>query len=533
MTLVLVGLLMIALLVSAAFAVDVGTVYNSRRQAQAAVDAGALAGGLSMADPAAGAPVDRRVALTTWVKYLTYQDISFGFTDNTDITPAEWNAAWQTCVATGAYPSEYTQTAPATTVSSDPVWPAGGATSCIRFSDSRQRLWVRVPDLAVQTAFARVVGIEELDVSAEAEIELGFETPAGVLPFGVPIASAGNSAVCLAFSTSIPNGDGCNGGTTGNWGLLDFSVYGNLQNGATAQVSCAPSNKNNRMAFNTAWGVDHPLSVYGGTVRNDQTLCSSQTNGRPDWFSLPNEVSTGTGSINNGDFEDGMLQGITARYGLPAADGRLERGGTTVVVNSNQNQRIDNTPLWTYLEDWSVLQTRGAPATCNKSGISTKAAMNTCLSAWVTQYANTGSAPVLFRENLGDAVRFGWVPVIEDPTNPCVAVTGGCQSGTGTFPNGNKDVRIKAVRAVWLQTSYFKCSNAGGGRCATIHNPGQSNAGSGNCSDVNTTCGLPGTGNNDAMEAVSAFLLRDGMLPQSVRDTGIGRAQELRVELIG
>jgi hypothetical protein len=564
-TMPIVGVMLVSVLAFAGFAVDLGTAYGYRRQAQAAADAGSLGGGQALTNTAL-TTTGRLDRAAVFVKYLTYNDVV-----QQGITPAQWNAAWASCTD----PQRLAVTAPATSVSAVPVWPADASgTQCISFSTNGQRMRVRTPNQLVRTSFASLVGVKSWNASAGATVEITLNPGGGVLPYGIPQSAAGANEVCLkAGAGNVPD-PLCSGGDTGNFGLLDISLYGNVSIGN--QFECAGSNNaHDRSAFNTALGVDHPLSLFpsvGGNPyatgaqpdntafrKNDATTCNA-TN-PPDWVAQPNALDVDTGN-SMGGVQMGMIDGWSGTlFGVGATKGRLAQGSNQKRLVQLGRDDLDDWGLWNYINP--ALTSATIPASCVASSFDSgsSAWLNTNTInppagyfAQIPAYARTttvnGVTQPLYKQTLPnkskwhmmrclrdyiavgytvplfgkdsdgdstnghydimDSPRFAYVPQLWDDFD------------SGSSVNNNGGVRIWVRRAVFLETGYWGCNNGSGG-CDAAWSPQEGVDAVG--------FGAVGTSAAD-LDAMSALVIRAPMLPTEIQDLGPGGANQIGVQLI-
>jgi hypothetical protein len=540
-----VAVMMIVLLAFVAFAVDLGAAYAVRRQSQSAADSAVLGAAQEMLE------TGNRAGSASYAKTLSHDSVAL------HPSTSEWEAAFAGCNDPGAL------AAPAPSGGLPAVWGGTGATSCVSFSANNQRVRVRIPVQDVDASFARLVGFETFNISTTAEAVINFTAAGGgALPYAITGANAGLLEVCLnvgAGNVPVPL---CQGGTTGNFGALDWSVYGNQA--ATAWVaagqttvalptSCSsnssPLNASQRLALADMLGIDHPLSgvrPFGNSgsydpsdVRNDRTVCSLSS--PPNFFARPNEAPTQTGNSVSAGTSNGLIGGMTLS-GLQLR-GRFDRycglgmGWSCVnLYNNGSNVRgaagspIDNTPLWHFLSgDLTVGAPgqfsrsdgtfRSVPASCLPAAFSsnpTKAQLAQCFSDYeaggygAVVDSNGDRGTVLFgKDSDGDplndlvdimeAPRFGFVPLLWNQT----------------WPTGQSDpVQIKSFRPVYFQTMLLGCNN---NTCDGVHNPGQP------WTQINS---------NKKLDAISAMAIRTSMLPVEARDVAPAAAKDLRITLV-
>lgn len=428
---ILVAASLVMLMGFAAVTVDVGAAFNERRQDQSAADMAAMVavqfarGSANLATAADNGATQAMIVANSTL-------------DN----PAA--ADWAAC--------------------SDPApLPVVSAVSpCISFSSNLQRSRVVVPTIAVATTFGQVLGQSSIDTSAFAEAQGLLGQEGKVLPFGLPGAAANDTEVCLRTNNNTP--PPCDGPDQGNFGTLDFAIYGYAD---ITNTACNP-NPQHALETNMVVGVDHPLGIVDGQVRTDAGYC-------PIFNARPNHVQgqTGIGSA----LYPGMVTG-TSHYLDGSYPGRLARGGNRITVEAG-SPRLDNTPLWAYIDGGSA-----KPASCGS--VSDSAGMAQCISDW-----RSGSyGDPLFRISIDTAVRFGAVP----------------QLTAGAWGNGTQLYGIADLIPVYIQGTFWKCT--GGTTCDIIHYPGDPAASSGVGASVNGANRLNG---------ISAFVLDLDMLPEPLR----------------
>ena len=433
-TLIIFMLVIVVLMGFAAFAVDVAAALAQRRQNQAAVDLGALAGLQFMVDRSRAAAVGDA---EQEIMRLTHASI------NVDVTPDAWADAWRTCID-ATKPVEFSVTA---------------TSDCVSFTPNLERLRVRLPTIAVETSFGRILGRDVIETTAVATVGLAVPSGGAVLPFALA-AGDGGSHVCLKTGANPKTIDPCDGGDTGNFGFLDITQFGSV---AAGTVQSCTGDTTDRLASNVAGGVDHPLGTApssGAPSHDDRTACLAQTYG-----ARPYTVVTETGNGKGDALHAGFVAGVDGRPGrLTASDGTATVAGYA----------IDDTPLWDHLS------TDGR-AFCG--AVANHDDLASCMDGW-----SVGD-PVLFDGSVGDAARFAWVPTL----------------WSESLGNGSSDHHLKGFEAVYVQTTLWSCTAAS---CSAVHDPGEPLAGS-----------APGRGSLK-LDAASAFRLRPGMLPDELADRG-------------
>jgi Flp pilus assembly protein TadG len=439
-SLLLVVLAMVVLLGFAGIAIDGAAAWSLRRQAQSAVDTGGVAGALFTAGKTQAAAV---ADATNEVVRITYNTL------DPDMTPAQWAAEWATCTDPNK-PAEFTVT---------------GSSDCVSFTSNLDTLRVTTPTTPWITTFGQVIGFDQIDVRATAEVDTEQQDNGGVLPFALPGVAGSDGEICLKTGpnpTSLPP---CDGPASGNFGFLDFSVFGDP--GAGVPSICQGGN--DRLENNIALGVDHPLGVassFPAPLHSDRIACNDGN-----FNAQPYNVDTQTGNVAQA-LDDGLVD--QTGTGVP---GRL-RNSTTVI--NVRGHLVDNKPLWEYFNG------NGA-AVCGT--ISDHDGLISCLTNPANFSAGQWSAGVIFQEGVIDSPRFGWVPLTYEPT----------------LGPGGATVTFQEFRPVFIQTTFWGC-NAGG--CDIEWDPGEA---------------APGPGaNNIRVEAASAVQIPLLALPESLRKVAPG-----------
>jgi hypothetical protein len=311
-TLLFTAVIMIGMMLFLALVIDVGQVMLHRRQDQAAADTAVLAGTMVRYDEA---------ALKTTVVDLLNANLPSG-----NFTLADLN----TC-ASEPLPSGWSTYPTANCLAHDAYW---------------TELRLRVPTRSVETAFAKVGGINQIDHTAFAEAKIARSV--SVLPFAIPSNASGHQ--CLKVGNSSLPDNLCDQNIQGNFGDLDFTQWGNPAKGTTTDCTGTTA----QYADNLAMGVDHDLYRYTGaastlaglladpTFVEDDSHCpwkKPRINGAPTGNgNQPNIVGKGVFG-DPGDFPDG-------------GPGRLRRlsslGWTTTTTVSGDP--VDDTPLWEYID---------------------------------------------------------------------------------------------------------------------------------------------------------------------------------------
>ncbi|MGH8998036.1 MAG: TadE/TadG family type IV pilus assembly protein [Acidimicrobiia bacterium] len=459
--LVLVALTMVVLLGMTAFVVDIGRGQNERRSSVTAAD-GATLGGIQYIRSSHSVAQNEAMELARQSLPATYTD-------------AEWAASWAPAAAPAngcpaSAPAGY-QFAP--------------NTKCMMFNTAGSRMRVRIPNQIIETAFAGVLGVDELKTSAMAEAEIDIPGFGGVLPFGLPFKGPGGGEACLKDSSgghAIPPCDGPDGG---NFGYLDSPQYGNTGMGTSTRCT---GSTNEVLRQNIIVGIDHILDEYTGPGPYVDPTPSATARYDQCFNSAPNTLNHETGSKSN-HFDYGLVR-ADDELGHPA---RLRQGAWP--KRSVTGVQLDDKPLWEFIPNTTIV---GAPASCQRSAFTanpTKAQLLTCF----TDYNATGTAPLFTADTVdpGDGVydiqlspRFAFVPEFHS---------------TNVDSGSSHSYTVNRFRPIFIQTVFFGCK--GGDKCNVIFNPGES---------------LAGTGGEGDAESMSVMLFKDSMLPASILANGPG-----------
>lgn len=441
-TLVVVVISLVVLLGFSAIAIDAAAAWALRRQDQSAADTGALAGALFTAGK------DQATAVadaTDEVIRITYDTV------DPDMSLAQWRARWLGCV--------------------DPAKPAifavTGASDCISFTSNLNKIRVQTPDIPWRTSFARVIGFDEVHTSAVAEVDTELTGGGGVLPFAMPASAAGTGEICLKTGSNPKTISPCDGPDEGNFGFLDYTVFGDPEAG----ISSICNGGNSRLENNIAEGIDHPLGEIATPPATSYTDRDACTDGN--FNAQPYQVDTKTGNISHA-LDDGLVD-VTGT-GVP---GRLRNSDNTVNVRGHA---IDNTPLWSYL-------TAAGQSYCGTP--TSHDALIACLDG----YRASGATAVLFTEDLGNSPRFGWVPLLHQ----------------STLGPGSTTVAIADFQPVYIQTTFWGCNAAS---CDIEWDPGEAQPG-------------PGS-SNVLVEAATAIEIPEAALPENLRNVAPGTTGQTR-----
>lgn len=482
-TVVIVAFCLVVLMGFAAVAVDSGVLFSDRRQQQSAADGGALA-----AIQFAQTGLTSGIGCTgTGATYATCRGAEEAIAVVDGTLPGRYPLSdWLACTDPDK-PAKFTRTS----VITGP---------CISFTNNFQESRVVMPGTDVDTTFARIIGTDSVNVGSFAEAKLDIEQSADILPFAIGPTGAGQSQSCLyAQSTAQLDITPCEASSSGNFGKLDLSLYGNTTLGTT-QV-CGNTFPQEKMATNLATGADHPLekgSDSPGTV-NEVTNC-------PNIANPVDEIPVQTGSAAQG-ISDGLFYGVGPPAITPSLEGRLmckdgdsgelpgKISSSCINVWAAFPEALDHTPLWQFIDPGANAEASGQ---CPSGGIDNRAEMSACLAAW-RAWPGTHTIP-LFTDSLRTSPRFAAVPILSsDPSG-----------GSGNYS-------IIDFRPVYIETIYMKCN---ANSCDTIHSPGEASAGACPSTVLPTTsaCGYGGNGNPNAIEALTGYVMTEDMLPASIRE---------------
>ena len=239
-TLVMASILMVTLLVFAAIAVDLANGRQVRRHARATADAASLAAAQDLPD-----------GPTVVATVKTYAEDNMGI-------PA---SAWVGCDD----PDHLT----------DMPDYAANTNECISTDEALTQVRVNLPVTEVDTTFANVFGVSDLNVTAAAVAEANLNRDDRVIPSTVA-ASAGSGNLCIE---NAGNDAACAARTSGN--------FGSFESPRVSLYKPTSSVQNNSLRINYSMGVDHALSIYssGTTKVCDGTIkspCTASNLSSPD-----------------------------------------------------------------------------------------------------------------------------------------------------------------------------------------------------------------------------------------------------------
>ena len=312
----------------AAVAVDVGSGFTERRANQTAADTAAVAGMLwsligtssntlqeGLDEAKATADANTRGALT--------------------------QAAWDACVDPDAL----------SLLSSDPVLGLTGGSPCISWNAGFTTMRVRLPMQPTDTTFGRVLGVATLFTSAEAEASITGLGLGGSLPSGALGNAGGGTEICIKTGTAGSASESCGSPSTGDFQNFRPYFYTEVDPAINPPSECTSGEQTNPISRTFADGIDHYFTSAPGAdagLRENGAGCPSFPGP-----AFPDHVETAAG-YQNLDITQGLVLGGDWD-GLFA--GRLERGpylsnaaGTSPNGFEIFDRRIDNRPLWSYID---------------------------------------------------------------------------------------------------------------------------------------------------------------------------------------
>jgi hypothetical protein len=473
-TALLVAMSMLVLMGFAALAIDIGLAMNERRQDQSAADVGSLAA-LQFAQPNLGC--SGSACLSQAEANGANEAIVVANASLDDPTLADWSDG----ALCGAPPS-------------GEGFNVTSVSPCVAFTNGFDRAWVKIPTIASPNSFGKLFGSDSTNVSAYAIADQDFENPGPVLPFLLPGNAGSTDYNCLKTGPN-PSWGVCEDlPTVGNFGSMDFFLYGNIDRNSTQKCT---GDTNGRLISNIARGVDHPLGLHptgSGAGTQEPDNCPN-LGAEPDMA----QGQAGVGSA----LENGLIYGGSS-YSLDGNpyDGLLEDGSGFLVRNAGGGKplvRVDDTPLWDFLAS-------GIPGP-DCAGVNTPAEMLTCI-AW----AKANSA-VIFDDSIITAQRFGFTPKVAEPD----------------FLSPGAFYHIVGYQPVYADTTYYGCS-AGPNQCDIIHTPGVANADPCPPDAQWVTCGTAGP-HTAALNAVTAYVLSADILPDVARSPSPGDDGQRRFNL--
>lgn len=455
----IVGLVILILLVFAAFAVDFGAAWAERREAQTAADSGVMGAALQYLV----APPDEDGIYDLVSTYSNANISGPGFTfDN-----------WDSCVDPDR-PAGY---AP---LGSSGTWDSaenGGGLDLIDCISIKQAgaepavLRVRMPEQDMPTAFAKLIGIDTISVTAFAEAEILITEASDILPFSLPADPSAEECLGTPPSGQLPPDNApCTGPVSGNFGMLDVWWFGaDNETHDTLSDGC-PSKPpfTKRTPYNLSVGIDHPITEWprdpddpnapyigpgiGVNLPNIHPAAEVCENAGTDV--IPYVIQTETGNTVT-VLEDGFF-GVP-QFGTANLPGRLrqiapidDRITATIsdeddrlAFNENSGSyTVDNLGMWEYLDQTfidatSECHTNAFTVVSGSTGLPLAGReltdqMETCL----------GSGDAEFIDEILDSPRFAIVPKMN--------YVDGAQAGTQWWA-------IMEMVPIYVQATWFEC----------------------------------------------------------------------------
>lgn len=455
---VLVAASLLALMGFAAVAVDLSSAKNSRRQDQSAADVGSLAA-VQFAVPVTAGPCAGYSGATQARCAGALEAIAVANATLDEPGKANWSVGSGEC---SSPPAGYT---------------LAPNSDCVAFNGNLEKAWVQIPTIEAETYFAKVLGFMQVATSAEAIASTTDIVSGHVLPWLVPGNAAGASYNCLKTAGNPKFGVCDDLPAVGNFGSMDFFLYGNSALGSTTKCT---GDTNGRLVSNIARGIDHPLGTHPtgvGAGREEDTWCPV--------FSTQPDMVTGQPGVGSG-LEDGLIIGGSSYSTTGSYPGRLIDAGGQLIRNAKPSGTppsivVNATPLWTYLEP-------GILGPCDDSIVDTPTEMTACI-AWAK---STGT--VIFVDALASAQRFGFTPLVWEPD----------------FLTPGAYYHIKGYLPIYIDTVMFDCLPT---TCDIAYTPGVASVGScpAGMSDY-MTCGIPGSWNG-SLDAVTGYTLSSSIVP--------------------
>ena len=416
-----------------ALAVDAGYAFVERRNSQNTADVAAVGAAVQAIE---NDGTDAEIADDIIAEAQRLVQINVGVTD------------WSTCSDPDALPLTWASQ-------------AAGPSNCISWNEDFRRVRVRVPNRDVDTFFASVIGFDTISIGAAAEVEGLASGLGGILPFASLTETGDGDLICLkteTANTQIP--PECDPSTTGNYGYLDFSIFGGVIPG-TVQNCDNNANAGSRLRENIAHGIDHEIGV-GPFDENDSTALMSATkcNNPITYAGTPvNGTDTQTGNASNKVIEPGFISGAN---GFP---GRLTvtKSSNTTTVGSTSG--VDNDGLWAYLTDGARTYcsglrqedpptgTNGDPRWLDIDGApDTEDEVLSC----IRYHVETRPGTKMFT-GLKDSPRFGAVPILWKG-----------------WPTGTENRTFKGLATVYIGTLFGgNCKSTGSIPCTAWFEPGR------------------------------------------------------------
>lgn len=515
-TLVVFALCLVVLMIFAAFAVDLGLVYNERRLDQNGVDAAATSAGV--------------VTLTGGTAQQVVNEVLAKVTS--DLHRSVPSSAWLSPACTDG--EQLAKTAAELGLTP--------ATQCISFSNELDRLRVKLPSQTVPQVFSKAFGVGPFSSGAFAEITFLSQGSGGALPFVALSNSATGQQICLKTSSSGNPPALAQGNGPGNPATYpavatlavadpcDQSVFdpasSNFGSLLPYRYATCTNNTNADFIRAISEGLDHPTGYFGDA-----------TDGNPPPFSIPiggtsssahalrqatygdvridgNQITNCDGffpntvEINTGFSAQDVRCGFLSPKNSDTCDGivpRLRRG--TPAPSSSPvflEELANNVTPWAYFsnadnlpQECKDLRTAHQLNSSSWDFYDRREAFVECLTSW-----NPSAHGELFTEAIATNPRYGFVPKIAERRLCNQQEPPGC--------NQLDYAHINSYVPVYLNRLY----SSGAGVCDPLdargHNWALLDAGQ----DFGGNCGAA----NNNLDRVSAYVIDCRMLPETVCD---------------
>lgn len=435
---VLVALVFGALMIVAAFGVDIGEAYAERRHDQNTADAAVMSG---MVEAIVGSGEVNKVVAEVRLKVET--------TLGRPVTPEEWLACED--------PEQLHYNTKELQTGNPTIAPV---TECISFSISFKELRVKIPEQKVPGVFGPMLGFAQIDVSASANAAVN-PPGAGAPPFVALSTAQQGDFVCLRTSSNpeplpLMNGNGPKNppspGTRPD--PCDKTAYPtSSENFGTLQPyryeqGCTQQNSDVEVAISI--GIDHTMGYFNdlridGTRGYIPNVSSERLDGGANCTVLaPNTFFIDTGfnaqglrcaliSLKN-SVNDTLCNGVAPRF---------HQGSNVQSTYRFAGEKMDNMPPWAYMRRASDLHAAGAPVACvavaaARPGDTFKPfvdggaayaaysgvvdadwdhydkydAFEKCLADWNPASYASSEAAELFVSELGETPRFAFIPQV-------------------------------------------------------------------------------------------------------------------------
>jgi hypothetical protein len=440
------ALMMVVLLMFAAFTIDFGLAWGQRTLNQSAVDGGVMAGAVSFIDD----PQRANPGIVGEIERFVDANLGYSISDPGVLGGGEW----ATCVDPKVVSGDF-----APLVSFDASGTSNALNPCISLSTGpsergEKTLRVYLPRQLIDTAFAGIVGVDELSTGALAEAELDFAIAGGALPFVVPSGLGGGDEFCIGEMPPGLAGDACNGSSKGKRNDIISPWHGTDDPGTPACTNDTVDP--NQLSWNIALGVDHLLRAAGDKAStnwrtNDgRDICRARDAGY-----IPYALRLGSGG------EDAaLIEGFAGDPGMGSAanaPGRLRQGsGDTRYIDGNQstdphNMDLDNVGLWKYLFHDGITDSAnkcdGDNAVFSNDGATAISGLEACLAS--------SPSNQIFSEAILQSPRFAIMPQLFLNQNELDAI-----SGSSSFVN------IKRFIPGYIQKTFWNCTSSDDGKKA-------------------------------------------------------------------